>query len=118
MHNDRDTQEILAKLERLEKSGAKYLPGTESGDTAELARREAEEKQAGARREAVQVRLALSADDVCHALGVSKSALYESIARGEFPPARKLGRRSLWPRQVVESWLMSEHQLDGNHFSV
>lgn len=40
-------------------------------------------------------------------LGVSRSAYYEAIKRGELP-ARRVGRRLVVPRAQLEAWLNRE----------
>lgn len=40
-------------------------------------------------------------------LGISRSRLYDGIARGEFPAPRKLGRSSVWIKSEIEAVLTS-----------
>ena len=40
---------------------------------------------------------------------LSKSAIYEKVARGEFPHPIKLGpRKSMWDRRDIEAWLETQ----------
>ncbi|MCY4632289.1 MAG: AlpA family phage regulatory protein [bacterium] len=45
---------------------------------------------------------------VVAACGISRSTIYETIQRGEFPKQVKLGARAVgWRRRDIESWLDS-----------
>jgi excisionase family DNA binding protein len=48
--------------------------------------------------------LCLSVEQAAELLGVSRSALYDAIARHEVPSVR-IGRRVLVPRKALEEWL-------------
>lgn len=37
--------------------------------------------------------------------GISKPTIYRLIAKGEFPPPVKVGRRSLWLADELEAWV-------------
>jgi excisionase family DNA binding protein len=49
-------------------------------------------------------RLTYSVDEVAEILGISRSATYECIARGEIP-AKRLGRRVVVVRSALEEFL-------------
>lgn len=49
-------------------------------------------------------RLTYSVDEVAAILGISRSAVYDCIARGEIP-ARRLGRRIVVVRAALETFL-------------
>lgn len=36
---------------------------------------------------------------------LSRRSIYRLMARGEFPPPRKLGRRTVWAVEDIRSWL-------------
>jgi len=41
-------------------------------------------------------------------LGLSRSAIYQMMADGEFPRPVKLGRRAVgWPEHEVQAWLQN-----------
>jgi len=48
----------------------------------------------------VQLRLTLTADEVAEILGIGRSAVYESIRRGDLP-ALRFGRRIVVPRAAL-----------------
>jgi len=48
----------------------------------------------------VQLRLTLTADEVAEILGIGRSAVYESIRRGDLP-ALRFGRRIVVPREAL-----------------
>jgi len=49
--------------------------------------------------------------EVEHLTGLSKSSLYERMARGEFPRPIKLGyRTALWPEAAIHAWI--ERQIE------
>jgi len=44
--------------------------------------------------------------DVEQRVGLHRSAIYEKIARGEFPRPVKLGKRAVaWPAAEVDAWI-------------
>ena len=49
-------------------------------------------------------RMTYTVEEAATLLGISRSAAYESVKRGEIP-ARKFGRRIVVPRAVLESLL-------------
>jgi prophage regulatory protein len=50
--------------------------------------------------------LALRSPELCALVGVSPRTVHRLVARGEFPPPRKLGDRCVaWLRSEVETWL-------------
>lgn len=50
----------------------------------------------------------LKAREVAAELGVSRSWLYRSIARGAFPAPIQIGRQATgWPASEVRAWLAS-----------
>lgn len=42
--------------------------------------------------------------DVCEIVGLKRAAIYQRIARGDFPPPVKIGRASRWPEEQVLAW--------------
>jgi len=48
----------------------------------------------------VELRLTLTADEVAEILGIGRSAVYESIRRGDLP-ALRFGRRVVVPRAAL-----------------
>lgn len=42
--------------------------------------------------------------DVSELTGLRRAAIYERIARGDFPPPVKIGRASRWPEEQVLAW--------------
>ena len=41
-------------------------------------------------------------------LGLSRSAIYQMMAEGEFPRPIKLGRRAVgWPEHEIQAWLQN-----------
>ena len=43
---------------------------------------------------------------VLNTVGISRSALYQLIARGDFPKPIKIGKRaSVWPESAVQRWI-------------
>ena len=45
---------------------------------------------------------------VCKVIGVGRTQLYELRKSGDFPPAIKLGKRSVgWRVSVIDGWLTS-----------
>jgi excisionase family DNA binding protein len=44
-------------------------------------------------------------DETADNWGVGRKTLYEMIKRGEFPPARKFGRKILVSKSALEEWL-------------
>jgi prophage regulatory protein len=47
---------------------------------------------------------------VTNASTLSKTALYESIKRGTFPPPIKLAKRCVaWPKLEVDKWLFAKY---------
>jgi len=50
-------------------------------------------------------RVTYSVDEVAAILGISRSAVYDCIARGEIP-AKRLGRRIIVVRAALESFLV------------
>ena len=52
------------------------------------------------------VPLGLRRDEVSSLVGLSNATVHRLVARGEFPPPRKLGERSVcFIRSEVEAWL-------------
>ncbi len=49
-------------------------------------------------------RLLISAEETAHLLGLSRSALYDSVASGRVPGPVKIGARSLWPLKMLREW--------------
>jgi prophage regulatory protein len=48
----------------------------------------------------------LKLEEVKHATGLSRAALYQKISRGEFPRQCRLGERSVaWVSTEVEAWI-------------
>jgi prophage regulatory protein len=43
--------------------------------------------------------------EVTRLTGLKRTAIYERIARKDFPPAIKLGSTSRWPLSEVEAWI-------------
>ena len=37
--------------------------------------------------------------------GLGKSAIYDGIKAGTFPPYLKLGRASAWPSSAIDAWI-------------
>jgi excisionase family DNA binding protein len=62
--------------------------------------------RAAKRRQQVeaQPRLTFTADEVAARLGISRSAVYDCIARGEIP-AKRLGRRVVVVRAALDAFL-------------
>lgn len=57
----------------------------------------------------VSIRELASAKNVRGLVPLSKSAIYEKAARGEFPHPFKLGpRKSVWDRRDIEAWLETQ----------
>ena len=43
---------------------------------------------------------------VLNTVGISKSTLYQLVARGDFPKPIKIGQRaSAWPESAVQRWI-------------
>ncbi len=47
----------------------------------------------------------LMADDIAALLRVTTRTVHNWVARGQFPPPTKIGRRSTWDRAIVETYL-------------
>lgn len=47
----------------------------------------------------------VSVNETCELLGISRATLYVLMARGDFVPAIKLGRRTLFRREALETWV-------------
>lgn len=47
----------------------------------------------------------LTVQEAADYMQVSERTLREAIARGEFPPARRIGRRIVIPRRALVAWL-------------
>jgi prophage regulatory protein len=43
--------------------------------------------------------------EVCLKVGLGKTMLYRMIKLGLFPSPLKIGRASLWPAALVDSWI-------------
>lgn len=52
-------------------------------------------------------RLALSAEEVAEALGISRAHVFKLLSSGRLPRPIKLGRAVRWPRKDLEEWLAS-----------
>lgn len=52
-------------------------------------------------------RLALSAEEVAEALGISRAHVFKLVSSGRLPKPVKLGRAVRWPRKDLEEWLAS-----------
>jgi excisionase family DNA binding protein len=50
-------------------------------------------------------KLALTVKEAAGRLGVHPETLYDAIRRGDFPCARRLGRRYIVPLPQFEAWL-------------
>lgn len=54
----------------------------------------------------------LTVKQICEALHLSRSRIYQLVAAGEFPRPHKLsagaGGRVIWPREVIEAWVASK----------
>ena len=46
----------------------------------------------------------LTKEDVCETLSMSVRGLEMMIARGEFPPGVRMGKRMYWCHEVIENW--------------
>ena len=44
------------------------------------------------------------APDGARIVPVSKPTLYRMVAAGTFPKPRRLGKRSVWPKEDIEQW--------------
>jgi excisionase family DNA binding protein len=55
-----------------------------------------------------------SADELAKLLGVNRKTIYEAAARGEIPH-RRLGRRLIFERVAVLSWLRHAASPQENH---
>jgi len=51
------------------------------------------------------VRIALSADEVAEALGISRAHVWKLTSTGRLPKPVHLGRAVRWPRKDLEAWL-------------
>ncbi len=49
----------------------------------------------------------LNLEQVLSRLGVSRSALYEWMAAGDFPAKVKMGARTAWVESEVEAWMLA-----------
>ncbi|MFO0851817.1 MAG: helix-turn-helix domain-containing protein [Gemmataceae bacterium] len=49
--------------------------------------------------------LAYSAVELADALGISQRHLWRLHDAGRLPAAVRLGRRVVWPRQLIDEWL-------------
>lgn len=49
--------------------------------------------------------LALSAEDVAKALGISRAHVWKLESRGELPRPVRLGRAVRWSKKDIEEWL-------------
>jgi predicted DNA-binding transcriptional regulator AlpA len=47
----------------------------------------------------------MNADEVAAWLRKSRKAIYEMRARGQLPPPIRVGRRLLWSREALGTWL-------------
>lgn len=50
-------------------------------------------------------KIALSAEEVADALGISRAHVFKLHSSGRLPRPVKLGRTVRWPRQDLEEWL-------------
>jgi len=50
-------------------------------------------------------RIALSADEVAEALGISRAHVWKLTSTGRLPRPVRLGRAVRWPRKDLEQWL-------------
>jgi excisionase family DNA binding protein len=50
-------------------------------------------------------RIALSADEVAEALGISRAHVWKLASTGRLPKPVHLGRAVRWPRKDLEAWL-------------
>jgi len=50
----------------------------------------------------------ISTEQIQHLLPVSRTTIYTLIRKREFPPPVKIGRRSLWRLDLVESWIRQQ----------
>ena len=58
--------------------------------------------------------LALSADEAAEAIGISARKLWELGASGNGPPRIKLGRRTLYPTDLLAAWLREQAEGGSN----
>lgn len=55
----------------------------------------------------------LTLDDVAVAFRTSRKSVLRRIARNEFPPFTRIGRRFIWRKTTIEAWLAARESLTG-----
>jgi excisionase family DNA binding protein len=56
----------------------------------------------------MQQKATMTIEEAASLLGINRNTAYEKALRGELPGARRLGRRWLVSRAVLERWLLGE----------
>jgi predicted DNA-binding transcriptional regulator AlpA len=59
---------------------------------------------------ATSTTLAISLNDFCRSVGISRRSFYALASRGEAPPTVKIGRRRVVRNETAAAWLRAREQ--------